>query len=89
MDIEKIYQETKKQNYTIITKKKEAQMKKRKSQLAKSPKRDHLGYDPAYTPSIKLIIEHHKKTDPKFSRNDLVKRWVEEELARLPKEQVN
>ena len=35
--------------------------KKPKHMLAKSPKRDHLGYDPALTPMIKDIIEHHKQ----------------------------
>ena len=53
--------------------------KKPKHMLAKSPKRDHIGYDPALTPMIKDIIEHHQKEQPKFSRNDLVHKWVLEE----------
>ena len=53
--------------------------KKPKHMLAKSPKRDHLGYDPALTPMVKDIIEHHKQDNPKFSRNDLVHKWVLEE----------
>lgn len=78
MDLEKIYQETQEQNNQILKQKKEAEMKKKK--LAKSPKRDHLGYDPDLTPMIKDIIEHYQKENPKFSRNDLVRKWVFQEL---------
>ena len=71
MDLDKISREM--QEYNRL------QQRPRK-QKAKPPKRDHIGYDPELTPLIKRIVAKYKKQDPHFSRNQLIRKWVEEEL---------
>jgi len=54
-----------------------------KKQLAKSPKRDHIGYDPAFTERLNKIIAYYKEQDRKFSKNTLIQMWVLNEEKKL------
>ena len=57
--------------------------KKPKNQLAKSPKRGHVGVDPSYHSRLMMLVKHYQQEDSKFSANKLVCRWVEEEEAKV------
>ncbi len=58
-------------------------MPKKKTHLAKSPKRDHIGYDPTFTPRVNKILAYYKEQDPKFSKNTLIQMWVLNEEKKL------
>lgn len=57
--------------------------KKPKDQLAKSPKRDHIGYDPNFTTRLNKIMDYYKFQDKKFSKNLLIQMWIETEEKKL------
>ncbi len=57
--------------------------RKPKNELAKSPKRDHIGYDPAYTARLNKIMDYYKTQDKSFSKNMLIQMWIRAEEKKL------